>query len=386
MRRLFGCVQAEGEGGFPAVFLNAVTADEIRVWGVKYREGSVRFYCAPRDYRRLKPYAKRACMRMRVRQKRGIPFALHRVKNRRGLWLAGVLFAGTLLLLSTRIWAVEVVGNTATSAETILSVAEEKGVRLGASMRSVNIKGLEIDGLAHLPTLSWITVNPSGCVARVEVTERKPAPPILDLSTPSDMIALRDGVVLSQIVISGQSLVQSGEGVKAGQMLISGTVASEEGEGSREYRALGEIMARTERCFTVSVPLDEPYKTPGKLLSFRTDFSFLCWRMSCFASGEEPSGIRREEKHFLTAGGLTLPLGFTHRYIYEEATAFRHRTPAEAKAEAERRLMQNISAVLGTAAYEETARKEELKNGVYTVTVNLTCRENIATEVIRPVS
>ena len=374
-----GWVRVETEGGYPERLLNIIAKDELSVWGVRIRDERMRFSCFARDYRSLRHEARRACVRMRVRQKHGLPFWLHRYRRRKGLLVGLVVYAVILALLSPRIWAIEVVGNSATSAEEILAVTQDVGVRLGARMDALQIKQLEIMGLNRLPTLAWISVNPSGCVARVEVIERKPTPQVLDLSNPSDMVAARDGRVVSITVVSGQKRVMAGEAVSAGTVLISGRVESEMGE--KLYRAYGEVWAQTERCITVSVPLTYyPAESDGFVAVCPT-LTFLGWQIPLYASPPTGKDYRLTERtHFLQANGLTLPLGITNRYYIRTERTPVHRTEQQAVILAAKRLDAQEKALFGAGTYEEIDRSETTANRVYTLSVKYQCLENIAVE------
>ena len=111
-----GWVRVEAEGGYPERLFNAIARQEISVWGLHRRQEWTRFCCFARDYRRLRQPARRACVRMRVRQKHGLPFWLHRYRHRKGLVAGALLYGVILALLAPRIWVVQVVGNTATPA------------------------------------------------------------------------------------------------------------------------------------------------------------------------------------------------------------------------------------------------------------------------------
>ena len=205
LRWIPGWVQAEAEGGYPERLLNELTREGVPVWRVQRRREWTRFCCLAGDYRKIRPFARRACVRLRMRQKHGLPFWVYRYRHRRGLLVGLALYGVILALLAPRIWVVTVSGNTNTSTEAILAQAETAGIRVGAPMKSIDIKALELRGPDALPGLSFITVNPSGCVARVEVSERVPTPEVLDLTQPSDVVALRDGRILWMEVRSGCS-------------------------------------------------------------------------------------------------------------------------------------------------------------------------------------
>lgn len=374
-----GWVRVQTQGGYPERLLNLVANDELAVWNVRYKGDVMWFSCFARDYRVLRPRARRACVQMRVYQKHGLPFRLFHYRHRKGLLLGLCLYAAILCLLAPRIWVVEVVGNTTTETEDILAVARDVGVEVGARMDKVDIKTLEIMGLNDLPTLAFISVNPSGSVARIDVAERKPTPQVLDLSVPSNMVALRDGRILSVTVVSGQKRVMAGEAVSAGTVLIGGRVQTELGE--QLYRSYGEVWAQTERRITVSVPLTYHPSVPDGFVAACPTVTFLGWEIPLYAnvSMKDPCQIT-EKAHFLKAGGLTLPLGITTRYFVRTEKCEMTRTKSEAAALARVRLAAREKELFEPDSFEETNRKETLKDGVFTLSVTYQCVENIAVE------
>ncbi len=374
-----GWVLVETEGGYPERLLNAFAKQEVSVWGVRFREERMRFFCFARDYRHLRRDARRACVRMRVRQKHGLPFWVHRYRRRKGMLVGLALYAAILVMLSGRIWAIEVVGNTDTPSQEILAVTQDVGVRIGAPMRDLQIKNLEIMGLNRLPTLAWISVNPSGCVARVEVTERKPTPQVLDLSQPSDMVAVRDGKIVTVTVVSGQKCVMAGEAVSAGTVLISGRVQSEMGE--KLYRAYGEVWAQTERRITVRVPLTYSPAKPEGFVAVCPTLTFLGWHIPLYTQAPTGEEYRLEERaHFLQANGLTLPLGVTNRYYLRTVRAPVERTEQQALELAKIRLRAQEEALFGSGEFSELDRTETVQDGAVVLSVKYRCLENIAVE------
>lgn len=380
MRWFPGWVRVEVEGGYPERLLNAATAARISVWGVRRRGENVRFSCSAGDYRSLRPMAHKACVRMRMRHKHGLPFWRHRYRHRRGLLVGAVLYVAVLAWLSPRIWVIEVSGNAVTSTEAILSAAAQRGVVLGARMDAVDVKGLQIGGTKDMPTVSFITVNPSHSVARIEVTEREESPPTLDLSQPSDMVALRDGRILRMEIYSGQKLVKEGEAVTAGTRLVTGLVETELGE--KRYRSYGKVWAETRRQITVSIPLTYDDTTPTGEVVCQPTLHFLCWQIPLYS--DMPLQLQTQQyqaSHFLRVGGTILPIGVVNTYRMPTETVAVTRSGEEAKALAEQELARQEAVLFLPDTYEEISRQERVEQGCFILCVEYRCRENIAVEV-----
>ncbi|MBR5524429.1 MAG: sporulation protein YqfD [Clostridia bacterium] len=380
LRWFAGWVRVETEGGYPERLFNELTAAGIAVWHVRSGEERTRFSCFAGDYRSLRPPARRACVRMRLRQKHGLPFWRHRYRHRRGLLVGLVVYAAILLLLSSRIWVVEVTGNEKTSIDTILAVVAQYGVELGAPMDGMAIKSLQLYGPDRLPAVAFITVNPNGCVARVEVTERAETPQIIDLSVPSDLVALRDGLIRSVEVRSGKRLVQVGEAVTAGTTLITGRVETELGE--KRYRAYGEVWAQTRRQITVTVPLTDTRWVPQNMVVCRPTVSFLCWNFPLYSDSPlQGETLHKQRVHRLTIGERELPLGVTNDYYFPLQTETYSRTETEAEVLAQEQLARQERELFVDADYERLQTEGMMTEEGFVLTAVYRCYENIALEV-----
>lgn len=375
-----GWVRVEAEGGYPERLINAVTDARVAIWNVRRKGESVRFSCLAGNYRSLKPMARKACVRMRMRHKHGLPFLRHRYRRRKGLLVGLALYVLVLAWLSPRIWVIEVTGNTKTPTEDILAVAEERGVVLGARIKGIDVKGLQIGGTKDMPTVAFITVNPNHNIARIEVTEREEKEPPLDLSQPSDVVALRDGRILRMEVYSGQKLVMEGEAVTAGTKLVSGRVETELGE--KLYRSYGEIWAQTRRSITVTVPLNYTYSEPTGEVICQPTFTFFGWQIPLYSRSPLQQQTRQyQASHFLTLDGTVLPLGVTNTYLMPVKTVSATRTEEQAQALAEEDLAEKEAALFLPESYEEISRYGRVEDGLYVLQVEYLCVENIAVEV-----
>ena len=374
-----GWVRVHTEGGYPARLLNELNRAGIVVWQIDRRGETLSFSCLAGDYRSIRPLSRRACVRMRMVHKHGLPFWRHRYRHRKGLLLGLALYATTLALLAGRIWVIQIPDTAGIDRATILNTIAQSGVRLGARMDRVDIIGLQISGPDRINGVGWITVNPSGCVARVEVAERAPTPQVVDLTHPSDMVALRDGRILRVSARSGIPLVQSGEAVTAGTRLIVGRKNTTEGGLCRAY---GEVWAETSRQITLTVPLFyEQSLDAGKPVR-RPTISLFCWDFKLYS--ETPlQGKNRHfcTKHFVTSGEKVLPLGVTVDTYVPQISQRAARTKEQAERLARSTLKQQESILFTPDNYQKIDETTAVRDGRFVLTVSYLCQENIAVEV-----
>lgn len=373
LRFISGYVGFTARGGFAERFLNLCRLNKIRLWDLK-NNGEVLSACTDfASYKNIRTVARKSGMKVRIKRKYGLPFFLENHKRRVGV-IAGVFVgAALLLILSTRIWSIDVIGNAKVPSERIIGVFEELGVRKGASGSKIDIKTTELAALENLTELSWLNINISGSKALIEVREAVESPEIDNGdNTPTDIVASRDGIITVIRPFNGTAEQTIGNAVVKGDLLISGI------EENRDLtvgfcRARGYVVARTSR--------EMKYTQPEKLVVRRPLTAIKRYGIN-FLSFDIPLGkINREtsykENTEVIINGVTLPLGVT---VYTE-TVFEDK---------EMILSKEQKNLLGFVRYtdmcirefrylevEESAIKSDGKGGF---SGEFTCLENIGEE------
>jgi similar to stage IV sporulation protein len=126
------------------------------------------------------------------------------------------------------------------------------GLFVGSYIPALHIGELENRVLLSSDTLSWITVNLDGTVARVQVIERTEPQAGETGRLPANLVAGADGQIELIQLYRGNCLVKMGQAVKKGELLVSGIYESAS-VGLRYTRAAGQVLARTERVIRLEV-------------------------------------------------------------------------------------------------------------------------------------
>ncbi len=384
MLRFFsGYVWFKGEGGFPERLMSEAAELGLTVCD-SYIENAV-FYaaCPAAQYRRLRPLSKRACIRLRIYRKQGMYFKLFPYRKRLGLPVGILLSVLLLFLLSGRIWVVTVDSATPVDESAVLAAVKTQGVYPGCRIQNVDMQLLRLHALSELENFVYVSVNPSGCVARVTVNPREQPPAVRDFHNNfSNLVASRDGRILATEVHSGKAAVQVGEGVTKGMLLVSGTVETPVGN-LYLYRASGRIMAETTRELTVTVPLSETKTVDSTTTRFCPYLRFLKWDIPLFST-TPTDGVYREitYERLPTATDVTLPIGFIDRRFVKTEVITQTRTAEQATMLAQTQLSGAIKALEadGIAVKAELSRTTAVTDTGVSLTVCLRCEENIAEE------
>ena len=175
-------------------------------------------------------------------------------KSAAGRWLkarwsvlVAVALAGTIIwLFSTRIWWIDIaVEESRYAPVSIIEAAlEELGIHPGVAQSAIDANALETALYEKTGYFAFIGVHLQGVRLRITAAGEVAAPELFDISADRDLVALRDGIVVSVQALAGTACVQAGDAVQAGQLLISGEerISAELTGG---VCALGEVVAKT---------------------------------------------------------------------------------------------------------------------------------------------
>ena len=305
-RSIDGAVDVEITAAEPEKALTEITGSGIEIRSVCHDKDLVcAFSVRRRDDRKLVALCKKNGWSHRVIRKRGIYYDLTCLIHRKMLLFGMGILIFTALFLPTRVLFVRVEGNDRIPTNKIISAAEESGIHIGTSRRYVRSEKVKNTLLDKIPQLQWAGVNTNGCTAVISVRERSDSPVSQEKGRVSNIVADRDGYILSCVVTQGAAKIQPGQSVLKGQILISGY--TECGIYIHATQAQGEVIAQTRRELTVAAPamcekrsgIEKKHQRISLLLGKKRIFF---WK----GSGISDAGCGRMYKQY----DLTLPGGF----------------------------------------------------------------------------
>lgn len=370
LRFIFGYVTFTARGGFPERFINLCRQNRISLWDLK-SENSVISACTDVScYKRIRKAAKKSGMRVRIFKKHGLSFFLNRHSRRMGLVAGMLICMSVLLILSTRIWRIEVIGNTEIPSEEILEVFDGLGVRAGVPVSSIDEWTVEQAAIKKLPELSWVNINLTGSSAQIEVREVIEQNKVDNSEAPANIVAAKDGQIVYLRPFKGTQEKKIGTGVVKGDLLISGFIEYIDMSTSI-CRADGYVVARTDYQLEAESITEKQVKTlSGTEKSYSLEF--LSFKIPL---GRQKSGF--EEKSSLYLNGATLPFSV----ICRTQNSF-----AESKITLDKEKNSNLARLefydkaVNEFRYKQVEKAEieekETENG-YKIKGSFTCLENI---------
>ena len=387
---LRGNARLEAAGPFPERFLNICAANGVGFWGVEWLDShTLRLTVARKDVRRARELGGRALCAVEVCARRGVPSFAGRFRRRYGMLAGLALSLLAVTVLSHFVLVVEITGNQQVSEQAIRSELARLGLKPGVFGPAVNERALANRLLLEMEELSWFTVSIRGIRAQVEVRERLPVPEVEDVTTPCDVVALRDGLVTDVRALNGKAAVAEGDSVVAGDVLISGFEAYEDEAKSgaivatRNVRAEGEVWARTWRTLEASTPLEVTVKEYTGRDSTRWALRLLDKRINFYGN----AGISYSDYDKITRvspltlpGGLTLPAALIREEVteYTAVTAPVNRDSAEGLLRSQ--LEGRLTRLLGEGQAVALSWSARVEGNLLTVTLNAECLEQIGVQ------
>lgn len=254
-----GYVRVRLTGRSPERFFNLCRSSKILLWNIACEKEEYRFFLLLPDFYRIRPFARKAGVRVRIQEKLGLPFFLYRNRKRKLFAVGAASFFLLLFVLSRFIWNISFSGNLLFTDDMLTGQLREIGVCYGMPKRGVDCDRIEEELRSRCPRIVWVSAHVSGTRLQIRIRENETADGIpLREESPRNLVAETAGTVVSILVRAGKAVVQPGDEVEKGQILVEGMlpVTNDSGEVERTLfvRADADIRLRTTKIYREWVP------------------------------------------------------------------------------------------------------------------------------------
>lgn len=363
--------------------LNRMAGTACPVWKITGQGKEIRACTTLREYRYLWQMARECGVRLRAKEKHGLPFLLGDLRKRPGLPIGVGVFFATVVGLSLFLWNIRILGAENLPVERIQEHLEQDGALPGKLIQRIDRKRLEEDLALGLPEIGWVTIYRRGSTLVVDIREKDAVPEMLSEDTPCNVKAKISGQILSVSARVGRSMVEVGDVVAEGDLLISGVWEGKEGDVYSGH-AKGQVIAATRRVVEETVPLvQERPEFTGRILRRRSLCLFgMRLPLDIVHKPQEEENLRyqyRQERFPVRCMDTDLPLEIREER-WEEYTLRRVQYDiAQAQRLAREALQSRIAGWEGVTVHgwEEKWTQE---NGELKLTAVLRCEEDIARE------
>lgn len=340
-------------------------------------DGTIRVIASYGMASKIRGICEKAGILLTVRERRGILEGIRFCVHRPGIPIGAFLAIFLTLFASSRLWDIRVTGNTSLSESEVAAELLSAGLSLGAKLDEIDVDSIENRLLLRSERISWISVNLIGTVAEVQIREKLDTEVRENDTTPANLVARCDGVIVSCEVLHGNTLVKVGTAVRAGEVLVSGLYDSAT-MGYRYTRAEGTIYAETEHVFEIEVPYAYETTEYTDVTGKRYSLLFFGNRSGLYETGDIGMENTVERITYLSVFGTELPIGFVTETAYASETAIGRYSAERAMQIAYYRLEEEIAALPDMMGLLEKSISYEVADESYVLKCRIRCIENIA--------
>lgn len=263
-----GSLRIRVTGGNYDRFLNLCAHHGIALWNLEYHEGAYEMDISLEGFRLLRPLARKSSSRVRIIRRYGLPFFLYRYQNRKMLF-AGMVFGLFLMIAMSRfLWSIDIEGNYKITDGQILRYLEEVQIVNGTRISSVDCKELAAQLRKEFDDFTWVSVKQEGTCLLIQVQENTDTQGIAEHTQEpelsSDLIADKNGTIVSMITRTGVPQVAAGDTVKKGDILVKGVldIVDDSGEvtGHQFCASDADIQIKTSYQYYEKIPVKQTRK------------------------------------------------------------------------------------------------------------------------------
>lgn len=229
IKYLKGYVIIRVSGYSPERFMNLCKNRGILLWDVYNCGDCYRMCVSVSGFFRLKSCLRKTKTRAAIEKKCGLPFFVPKIRRRKffgiGLFLCLLFLTG----MSQFVWSIDVTGNYQVTEDVLLDFMKEEGIFYGVYRKNIDIEALEKAIREHYDVVTWTSARLIGTRLEIQIKENEyPGEDKLVLVTDqyehSDLVADRDGVIVSMVTRAGVPQKAVLDEVVKGDILVSGKV------------------------------------------------------------------------------------------------------------------------------------------------------------------
>lgn len=255
-----GYVDIVIEGYYIEKFINICNSKQINLWNIK-KENSIKMLASIKisDFKELKQICRKTKCKVKIQNKKGLPFTIKKYKKRKVFLLFLMLIILTIIVLSNFIWNIEIEGDESIPKEEIMELVKNEGLEIGAFKGKVDTKEIINKIRLERDDVSWVGIDIEGTNAIIKLVKADEKPEIINEEEYCNIVADRDATILKVSAQNGTPLVKEGDTVTNGDIIIAGWM---EGKytGKQYVHAQGEVQAKVSYTTIEKVYLKETKK------------------------------------------------------------------------------------------------------------------------------
>lgn len=241
---ILGYVNIVVEGFFIERFINTCISKKIFIWKTNRMKSTVfSANIGVRNYKEVVKIAKKCQCKIRITNKKGIPFLLNKYRKRKIFVVTlGIIILGIITIFNF-IWNIEIKGVDEIKQREIMEFIQNEGIDIGKYKNNIDLQSLINKIRIQRDDIAWVGMEIKGTNLIVDVVEADKKPEIINEDEYCNVVADKDGIIVKVKAQNGTPAVEEGTTVKKGDILIQGWLEGKHTE-NRYVHAEGEVMAK----------------------------------------------------------------------------------------------------------------------------------------------
>ena len=220
---LSGFVNITVEGFFVERFINNCINNKIFLWSIKRSNSTLlTTNVSIREFRKIRVIAKKTKCKVNINSKKGLPIILHRYRKRKLLLFLLIPITFIILITSTYVWNIEIVGLENIEKNGLLVQLKEEGIDIGKRKNSIDTKKVISNIRLKREDISWMSIDMKGTNIIVTIVEAEKKPEIINENEYCNIIAKEKGIITKITADTGTLVAKVGDIVEKGDDLIGG--------------------------------------------------------------------------------------------------------------------------------------------------------------------
>ena len=241
---LFGYINITIEGFFIERFINTCTSKKIFLWNVKRKTTSIlNANISITDFKKIKQIVKKTKCRIKINQKKGLPFIFHRYQKRKMFLILLIPIVLAIYISSMYVWNIEIIGASNINQGELIEQLKQQGLATGKLKRTIDTKNIIHNIRLERTDISWMEISLKGTNAIVNIVEAEEKPQIVEEQEYCNIVSDKKGIITKITANKGTAKVKVGDIVDIGTELIAGYMEGKYTD-TRYVHAQGEVQAK----------------------------------------------------------------------------------------------------------------------------------------------
>ena len=208
LRYILGYVNISVEGYYIERFINTCLSKGILLWNVKRDKSTyMRANVGAQEFKRLKEVARKTKCKMKLEQKRGLPFLMNRYRKRKIFFILLVVIAILMFVSSKYIWNIQIEGLISIPEDEFLNQLAETGLTVGTLKSKIDTSDIINTLRLARDDIAWMNIDLNGTNVIVKVVETTKKPEIIDANEYCNIVSKKQAQITKITAKTGTILV-----------------------------------------------------------------------------------------------------------------------------------------------------------------------------------